>query len=87
MKTHKPKKLKSKTKHPKVLPYHLLMYVEDSSPKIKKFSTTKALGTFIDKFLKKYPDYASHSSGHWIDFSVTNVSGRVDFFTDGLEVE
>ena len=67
--------------------YHLLMYVEDSMPKIKKFSTTKAMGTFIDKFLKKYPGYASIESGHWIDYSVTNVSGEVHFFTDSLEVE
>jgi len=78
MKTPKNKKTNS---------YHLLVYVADSCTKIKKFKTTKALGTFIDKFLKKYPDYASHNSGYWIDFSITEVSGRVDFFTDGLEIE
>lgn len=67
--------------------YNLLVYVLDSSTKIKKFSTTKAMGSFIDKFLKKYPDYTSVESGNWIDYAITDISGEVHFFTDGLEVE
>ncbi len=66
--------------------YHILMYMEDSSPKIKKFKTTDELGKFVDKFNKKHPDYASPDSGYWIDLAVTGVTGEIHFFTDGIEV-
>lgn len=66
--------------------YQLLMYVEDSIPKLKKFSTMEEAGKFVDKFQKKYPDYMSTESGHWIDFVVTGVTGDIHFFTDGIEV-
>jgi hypothetical protein len=80
------KKAKTK-KTEKQEPYHLLMYVEDSSPKLKRFKTTDELGRFVDDFNKRYPDYASIDSGYWIDFAVTYVLGDVHFFTDGLEIE
>lgn len=63
------------------------MYVVDSNPKIKKFGSTKELGKFMDDFWKKYPDHLAADSGNWIDYCVTEVSGDVHFFTDGLEVE
>lgn len=68
-------------------PYHFLMYVEDSNPKIRKFKTTEALGKFADRFMEKYPDYAAHESGNWLEFAATNVSGDLHFFTDGFEVK
>lgn len=67
-------------------PYHLLVYVDNSNMRMKKFSTTKKMGQFIDRFLKKYPDYASGDSGYWIDFTIENVSGPVRFFTDGIKL-
>jgi len=67
--------------------YHLLMYVEDSSPKLKRFDTTKEMGKFMDDFNKLHPDYASIESGYWLDYAITGVNGDVHFFTDGLELE
>jgi hypothetical protein len=67
-------------------PYNLLVYVEDSTTKIKRFSSTKKLGAFIESFVKKYPDYMHQYSDNWIDFSITEIAGRVDFFTDGIEM-
>lgn len=71
----------------KIKPYHLLVYVEDSNLKIKKFKTTRSMGEFMDKFLKNHPDYASNSGDSWLEFSVTNVTGGVDFFTTGIELK
>ena len=67
--------------------YHLLVYVLDSEPKIKKFKSKLALGKFVDKFVKDYPDYLGAESGNWVDYAVTDVIGEVTFFTDGLKVE
>lgn len=66
--------------------YHVLMYVEDTERKIKKFKTTEELGKFIDTFNKKHPEYASIDSGYWTDFAITGVTGDMHFFTDGIEV-
>lgn len=66
--------------------YHILMYVENCTPKIKKFKTTDELGKFVDAFNKQYPDYASVDSGYWVDFCVTGIAGDIHFFTDGIEV-
>lgn len=67
--------------------YQLLVYVQDASMKIKRFSTKAAMGKFIDDYLKKNPDYADLYSDNWIEFAITDVSGTAFFFTDGLEVE
>jgi hypothetical protein len=61
--------------------------VQDAEQKIKKFNTTKELGEFIDLFVKQYPNYASDQGDNWIDYSITDVSGSIHFFTDGIEVE
>ena len=71
----------------KVKPYHLLVYIEDCSTKIKKFASTDDMGKFIDDFYKKYPNYADLGSDNWVDYAVTNVTGEVHFFTDGVGVE
>jgi len=64
---------------------HLLHYVEDSSPKLKKFHCKDKLATFVSKFLLKYPEDSSINSGSWIDYCVMDVKGEVLFFTDGIE--
>lgn len=66
--------------------YHILMYVENCSPKMKKFKTTEELGKFVDTFNKKYPDYAAMDSGYWTDFAITGITGDLHFFTDGIKV-
>lgn len=68
-------------------PYHLLVYVLDSSSKIKRFDSTLEMGKFIDDFYKKYPDYLDTYSDNWIDYTITGITGEVFFFTNGLEVE
>lgn len=67
--------------------YNLLIYVEDSNPRIKQFDTQEALGKFADNFIKEHPEYASADSDCWLDYAITGVTGEVVFFTDGLEVE
>ena len=67
--------------------YILLMYVLDSSPKIKKFESMDKAQKFVERFQKKYPDHMAVNSGNWIDYLVTGISGQVHFFTDGIKVE
>src|ERR1035437_10124055 len=67
--------------------YNLLMYVEDSSPKIKKFVSMKDMEKFVSDFEKKYPDPDGPRDGNWIDYCVTDVSGKITFFTDGISLE
>ena len=68
-------------------PYHLLVYVANCETKVKRFETTEAMGKFIDKFNKKYPESEASESGYWTDYSITDISGEVYFFTDGMKVE
>jgi hypothetical protein len=63
------------------------MYVEDSSPKIKKFVSMKDMEKFVADFEKKYPDPDGPRDGNWIDYCVTEVSGKITFFTDGISLE
>lgn len=68
-------------------PYHILMYVLDSTPKLKRFETIQEMGRFIDKFNKKYPESEASNSGNWTDLAITYIKGEVHFFTDGMELE
>ena len=63
------------------------MYVEDSEPKLKKFKTTLELGKFIDAFNKDHPEAEASNSGYWTDYCVTNITGDIHFFTDGITLE
>lgn len=67
--------------------YHLLMFVQKSEPCIKRFYSAKKLGEYVDKFLKKYPDYASVGADNWIDYCIMDINGPIHFFTDGLKVK
>ena len=68
-------------------PYHLVMYVEDGNPKIRKFDSPEKLGTFVKEFQKEYPDYMEMGSDNWIDYVVMDIMGDVFFFTDGITIE
>ena len=83
------KKAKSnkKAKPTKSKEYHLLAYVLDSEPKLKRFDSKEQLGAFIDQFLIIYPDYASIDSGCWVDYAITNITGEVHFFTTEMKVD
>lgn len=76
-----------KSKKNKSSKYNLLMYVEKSSPKIKRFESLEEMGKFVEKFQKKHPDHMSTNADNWVDYAVTDITGEVYFFTDGLEVQ
>jgi hypothetical protein len=79
------KKKKAKAKSNK--PYHLLVYIEKCSTKMKKFDTKEEMGRFVDDFNKKHPDYADQYSDYWVDYAITDVSGDIHFFTDSMRVK
>jgi hypothetical protein len=62
---------------------NLVTYVENSSPKIKVFSSAAKAKFFIDTFNKKYP---TPQDGWWVDLLVTGITGKVVSF-DTLEIE
>lgn len=57
--------------------YHLLAYVENSSSRLKKFNSLKALNKFVHDFNKKYPDHLAVQTGYWIDYCITGITGDV----------
>jgi hypothetical protein len=66
--------MKKKAKKTK---YNLLMYVANSSPKIKRFDDIKDLNSFVAKFDLKYPDATAGETGYWIDYAVTGITGEL----------
>lgn len=64
--------------------FHALVYVENCTPKIKKFKTLRALKTFVTKFENKYPD-PDKTGDNWIDYHVTNIEGEVVFYSQDEE--
>lgn len=62
--------------------FHVLKYVENSAPKLKKFTTLKSLNEFILQFSAIY---AASSEDNWVDFVITNVHGDVIQIDDGSE--
>jgi hypothetical protein len=67
--------------------YNLLVYVDDSELKMKKFDSFEEMGKFVEKFQKKYPDHLASDSGYWIDYCITKIHGDVHFFTDGISLK
>lgn len=61
--------------------YHLLVYVEGSSTKLKKFKSLSTMKGFITKFRKKHPD-PDRNGDNWIDFTVKNISGAIEVFPE-----
>lgn len=64
--------------------FHLLVYSENCSIKLKKFSTIKAMDKFIEDFLHEHPDYAV--GDNWIDYKVTNVTGEVTIYDSSVSL-
>jgi hypothetical protein len=54
--------------------YHMVFYVDNSTPRFKKFKTIKSMNQFIMNF-KHDP-----GNGYWIDYSITNITGEFKHF-------
>lgn len=50
---------------------HIVSYVEDASPKLKKFTSIKAMDAWISNFKKNNPD---PYTGYWINYSIKNTT-------------
>jgi len=50
--------------------FNLVQYVENSTPRHKKFKTIKAAKKFVADFKKKNP---TPEDGNWVDFIIHNV--------------
>lgn len=59
-------------------PYHIVYYVEDGFPGMRKFTSLTDMKTFFKEFKERYPKQ-SHEAGTFLDFSITNISGEVKF--------
>lgn len=64
--------------------YHLLQYTENCSPKVRKFTSIKALENFVKNFNKKYD---VSEGDNWIDYSVYNVTGELKVRDPSVIVE
>lgn len=56
--------------------FHLVFYVEDSSPKVKKFYDKKAMKRFVEEFQAEFPDSDAINTGSWVDSTITDIKGR-----------
>jgi hypothetical protein len=79
------KKTSKKSKVSKVSKFHLLMYVEGCTPKIKKFISIKALNDFVLEFEAEYG--REEFGDNWIDYAVTDVTGKVLPYSHDVAVE
>lgn len=59
-------------------PYHIVYYVEDCTPGMRKFNSLKDMKAFFKEFESRYPKDVD-PGGTFIDFYVTNISGEVKF--------
>lgn len=66
--------------------YHLLVYVLNCEPKIKRFSSLKGANTFVKLFQTKWPDHLASQTGSWIDYLVQDVHGEIKFLSEGIEI-
>lgn len=56
--------------------FHVVAYVQEYTPKLRKFNTLKAMEEWIDEF----NETASKNPGDsWVDFKITNVTGAIEF--------
>ena len=63
--------------------FHVVKYVDDCVPVIRKFKTLKAMEAFVTKFQKKNP---THQEGFWIDYTITDLTNDQITFYDEIEV-
>lgn len=61
--------------------FHILKYVENSTPILKKFDSVKGLKEFVSKFQKKHKD---PSDGYWIDYAVFSLTSKQLVIYDDL---
>ena len=47
---------------------YYIVYVEDSSPKIKEFSSQDEAEQFLNSFIVSYGSLKEDDAGHWIDY-------------------
>lgn len=60
-------------------PLYLVHYVDDSTPKLKKFASEKAAQAFVKKFQKENP---LPQDGFWVDYLISDIRGEVKLFND-----
>ena len=59
---------------------NFVLYVENSSPRLKKFNSIKTLRKFVADFQKKHRD-TGLEDGYWLDLVATDV-GELEIYTD-----
>jgi len=68
-------------------PYHLVMYVENCSSKVKKFTNKEKLHRFVTDFVNKYPDEEAVDTGYWMDFVILDIMGPSRDFVEQVTIE
>jgi hypothetical protein len=69
---------KSEKKIPSIASYHMVYYVEDGTPAMRKFNTLEDMETFFKEFQSRYPEGCEYE-GYYLDFCVTNIYGEITF--------
>jgi hypothetical protein len=69
---------KKATKKTKSKPYHVVYYVEDATPAMRKFYSLEDMETFFREFNAQY-DKEGRYTGTYLDFCITNISGEIKF--------
>ena len=64
-------------------PYHILICIEDSIQKYRKFSTKAGLSKFKNSFLK---EHTNPHDGYWIDAEIYDISGPIVLFDSTILV-
>lgn len=62
-----------------------MQYVENCSPRIKKFKTLKAMNEFIKTFQKKHG--INFRGDNWLDYSATYVTGNLKIYDPSVTFE
>lgn len=59
---------------------YLVSYVDNSSPKMKKFKSLKSVNSFVDKFYKHHG--RNEYNGYWVDWIIEASNLKIHFKTD-----
>lgn len=74
---------KSTTKKTKNKVYHIVYYVENCTPAMRKFKSIKDMETFFEEFKDRYYktgfDGGQQDLSSYLDFYITDISGEVKF--------
>jgi len=57
--------------------FHIVYYVENCTPAMRKFTSIKDMETFFKEFEERYPKVPY--SDNFLDFYITSISGEVKF--------